>query len=103
MICHRRGAFVSRVPLRMMVPAGSVTVSVLVVKRAVQPASQSVPMLIRLWVRPGTMWPCRVTGGMVGRFRVAVPVENSGWPVAVWMVVHGAWALMLVSGAWGRK
>ena len=46
MIFHRRGASVSRVPLRMVVPAESVTVSVLAVNRAVHPASQSVPMLM---------------------------------------------------------
>ena len=87
----------------MTVSTGSVMVRESTVKRAVQPASHSVPMLMRLCVSPGTMWPCRVTGGMVGRLRVAVPVENSGWPVAVRMVVRGAWALMFVSGAWGRK
>ena len=40
---------------------------------------------------------------MVGRLRVAVPIKNSGWPVALRIVVCRAWALMLVSGAWGRK
>ena len=55
LIFHRRGAFVSRVPLRMVAPAESVIMSVFAVKRAVQPASHSVPMLTRLCVRPGTM------------------------------------------------
>lgn len=90
-------------PLRMVVPSGSVTVSVLAVNRAVHPASQSVPMLMRLCVRPGTMCPCRETGGMVRRVIAAVPDEIRGWPVAVRIVVRGAWALMLVRGACGRK
>jgi len=102
-ICQSRGALGPRVPLRMLVPSGSVTVSVLAVNRAVHPASHSVPMLMRLCVRPGTMCPCRETGGMVARFRVAVPEEIRGWPVAVWMVVRGAWALMLVRGVCGRR
>ncbi len=52
---------------------------------------------------PGTMWPCRVIGGRLGRVKVAVPVDMSGWPVAVRMVVRGALAFTFVSGAWGRK
>ena len=100
---QRRGPYVSRVPLRITVPAVSVMVRVWAVKRAVHPASHSFPMLRRLWVSPGTMWPCWVLGGRSGRFKVAVPVDMSGWPVAVRMVVRGALALTFASGACGRK
>ena len=55
LICHRHGACLSWVPLRMTVSNGSVMVRVLAMKRAVQPTSHSVPMLMRLCVSPRTM------------------------------------------------
>ena len=100
---QRQDPYVSRVPLRIAVPAVSVMMRVLAVKQAVHPASHSFPMLRRLWVSPGTMWPCWVLGGRSGRVKVAMPVNMSGLPVAMRIVVRGTLALTFVSGAWGRK
>ena len=48
-------------------------------------------MLTRLLVNPGMMWPSwAASDGRVGIFRWAVVVEVMHWPVAVLMVMVGA-------------
>ena len=57
-------------------------------------------MLIRLFLKPGMMWPVRArVVGMVKIFNWAVPTEVHRSPVAVRMVVVGAMVLLLLTGA----
>ena len=71
---------------------------------AVQSASQSLPRLSKLFVKPGMMWPLRASSvGIAGMARTAAPVEVLISPVAVFIVVFGALTFMLRSGACGVK
>ena len=59
-------------------------VSTVLVKSAVQLASQSCPKLRRLLVKVGMMWSVGAAGvGRVGWAKRAVAVEVRDWPVAV--------------------
>ena len=94
----------SRLPVRMVVPAALRIRSPCLSKCAVQPSSQSWPRLRRLLVNPGMIWPWRaVLLGRVGRASCADAVEVCWAPVAVRMVVDGAWVLRLMTGAVGIK
>jgi hypothetical protein len=74
------------------------------VKTAEQPSSQSLPMLTRLLVNPGMMWPWRaVSDGKVGMFSCAAAVDVMRWPVAVLMVMVGAAVFVPVTHALGMK
>jgi hypothetical protein len=86
---HRRGPVVLHLPRRMVVMWwASVTVRLVFVKVAVQSTSHSLPMLMRLFVKPGTMWPVRACAeGRACKASCAVSAEVCGTPVAVRMVM----------------
>ena len=87
-IVHRRGLVVLRVPRGMGMPWASVMVRPVFVNVAVQSASHSFPLLIRLLVKPGTTWPVRAClDGREGKASCAVAAEVCGAPVAVRMVI----------------
>jgi len=97
---HRRGPVRERIPLRMGSPWEFLTVREFRVKMAVQPESQSLPMLIRLWVNPGMMCPVRACAvGSFLRSSSADAVEVCGVPAAVRIVTRGALVLMAETGA----
>ena len=86
-----RAPVVSRVPVRMGVPAALRMRMFCLSKCAVQPASQSWPRLRRLLVNPGMICTWRtVLLGKVGKASWAEAVEVCWVPVAVRMVVGGA-------------
>ena len=99
-VFHRHGPVVSRMPRRMGMPWASVIVRPVFVKVAVQSASHSFPMLMRLLVKPGMTWPVRACNeGRECRASCAVAAEVCGAPVAVQMVMRCPAGLTLVTGA----
>ena len=99
-IFHRRGPVVSHVPRRMGMPWASVIVRPVFVKVAVQSASHSLPMLMRLLVKPGTTWPVRACiEGRECRASCAMVAEVCGAPAAVRMVMRCPAGLTVVTGA----
>ncbi len=101
---HRRGPVVLRLPRRTGVPLASVMVRPVLVKVAVQSALQSLPMLMRLFVNPGTMWPVRACAeGRACKASCAVVAEVCGAPVAVPMVMRCPLGFTLATGAEAEK
>ena len=67
---------------------------------AMQSASHNFPMLMRLFVKPGMMWPNRAAiVGMEGMGNCAEAMEVCFLPVAVKIIVDGATAFLLTTGA----
>ncbi len=94
----------SRVPRRIGRPSASLISTDCLVKVAVQPSSQSWPMLTRLLVNPGMMCPLRAASeGKVGMLSCAAAMEVMHWPVAVLMVMGGALLVTSVMHACGMK
>ena len=97
---QRRAPDVSRSPCKILVPCLSWTSSMFLSRYAEQSSSHSFPRLSKLLVKPGMIWPVRARrDGMVGMARTAAPKDVLVSPVAVRIVVLGAWTLMLRSGA----
>ena len=96
---HNRAPACSRSPCKILVPCLLQTSSLCLLIYAVQLASQSLPRLSRLLVKPGIMWPVHAACGMVGMVRAGVPVNVFASLVAVRIVVVGASVLMFRSGA----
>ena len=83
-----------------MYPCALLILTACLVKVAVHPSSQRRPMLTRLLVNPGMMWPRRAASeGKVGMLSCAGAMEVMHWPVAVLMVMVGAAFLVLVTHA----
>ncbi len=77
-----------RVPRRMGMPWAFVMVRPVFVNVAVQSALHSFPVLMRLLVKPGTMWPVRAcVDGREGKASCDVAAEVCGAPVAVRIVI----------------
>lgn len=68
------GPSCSRQPDRMAAPSGSKTVTELLEKTTLQPASQSLPMPTKLCLKEGMMWPD--VGTYEGSFRLSSPVAE---------------------------
>ncbi len=101
---HNRAPVSSRSPCKTLFPFLSCTSSLCLSIVAVQSASQSLPRLSKLFVKPGMMWPLRASSfGIAGMARTAAPVEVLISPVEVLIVVLGALTLMLRSDASGVK
>ncbi len=101
---HRRGPVVLRVPWSAGVPLAFVMVRPVLVKVAVHPALHSLPMLMRLSVNPGTMWPVRACAeGRACKASCAVAAEVCGVPVAVRMVMRCPFGFMLATRAEAEK
>ena len=97
---QRRAPDVSRSPCKILVPCLSWTSSMFLSRYAEQSSSHNFPRLSKLLVKPGMIWPVRARrDGMVGMARTAAPKDVLVSPVAVRIVVLGAWTLMLRSGA----
>ena len=101
---HRRGPVVVCLPWRTVVPWASVMVRPVLVKVAMQLASHSLPMLMRLFVNPRTMWPVHTCAvGRACKASCAVAAEVCGALVAVQMVMRCPLGLTLVTGAEAEK
>ena len=100
---HILAPVVSRVPLRTLLPILSHTVIVVLVKVTVQPSSQNLPMLTRLFVNVGIMWPSIVLLWRIGRFIVAVADDCVSCPDAVPTTLMGAVWSMFDTDASGIK
>ena len=102
--CQRCEPCSSRGPWSIVLPSRLWTVTQNRVKVTMQLALQSVPMLRRLLVNIGMMWPSQACpGGSVGRLMTAVAIECWHCPVAVPMVICGAAWLVSMTGAVGMK
>ncbi len=101
---HRRGPVVLHLPRRPVVPWASMTVRPVLVKVAVQSAWNSLPMLMRLFVKPRTMWPVHACAeGRACKASCAVAAEVCGAPVVVRMVMRCPLGLTLATGAEAEK
>ena len=97
---QRRAPVCSRSLCKILFPCLSWTSRMFLSRYAEQSSSHSFPRLSKLLVKPGMMWPVRArSDGMVGIARTAAPTDVLVSPVAVRIVVLGAWVLMLMSGA----
>jgi len=87
---HMRAPVGSRKPRRMRFPLLSRTCTSVLVKTTVQLASQTRPMLKRLFVNSFMRTQSVVPSGKVGSWSWAVPMDVSGVPLAMLTVVGGA-------------
>ena len=87
---HMRAPDTSRKPWRMAVPALMITETFELVNTTMEPASQNLPMLIRLLTNEGMTWQSLVPGGRFGRGSLAVPMDDMWAPLAMLTVVGGA-------------
>ena len=98
--CHKRDPCSSCIPCKIGSPCLFLMVRLCSLSSAVQSTSHNFPMLMRLFVKPGMMWPNRaVIVGMEGMGNCAEAMEVSFLPVAVRIVVDGATAFLLTTGA----
>ena len=79
----------SRKPWRMTAPALLMAEKIKLVNTTLQPASQNLPMLIRLLTNEGMTWQSLVPGGRFGRRSLAVPMDEMWPPLAMLTVVGG--------------
>ncbi len=101
---QRRAPVCSRSPWSIFCPWLLCTSSLFLSMYAVQSASQSLPRLSRLLVKPGMM--CTVRACCVGSPRIARSAEAEealSSPVAVWIFVMGALLFICTSGADAMK
>ena len=87
---HMRAPATSRKSWRMAVTALLSTETPELVKTTLQPASQNLPMLMRLLTNVGMTWQSSVPGGRFGRGSLAVPMDEMWAPLAMLTVVGGA-------------
>ncbi len=90
----------SRFPVRIMSPRALCTRSWCLLIETVQSASQIFPMLIKLLVKPGIIYPVLAACvGMAAMANWACAIDVRISPVAVRMVVCGAEESYAMSGA----
>ena len=89
LIRHILAPLDSRMPHRMILPWALYTVTSVLVKVTVQLASLKTPMLRRLLMKLGMIFPVDVPGGSHGRLMVAGVDDCSSCPVAL-LIVDGA-------------
>jgi hypothetical protein len=90
-------------PLRIRVSLMACTVTLVAVKVTVQPASQNLPMLTRLLVNVGIIWPVSVSLGSPGRSNAANAENINNCHNDVPMNFVGVVMSMLVTEASGIK